>query len=118
MLKGEQIKKASRLEESSKGIKLPQAKIEIEESVKVHVEEEISKEDFYDSMSDMSFEEEESIEIERKDRVEEKARLLGMIPLASLEDHLLPRCNSLLEDSFDGCSGKFEEHKQIVGKIK
>ncbi|KAI5672221.1 hypothetical protein M9H77_12585 [Catharanthus roseus] len=54
MLKREQIKKASRVEESSRGI---QAKIEIEGSVEVHVEEEMSKEDFCDSMSDMSFEE-------------------------------------------------------------
>ncbi|KAI5667910.1 hypothetical protein M9H77_17763 [Catharanthus roseus] len=69
MLKGEQIKKASRDEESSRGIKLPQAKIEIEGSVEVHVEEEMSKEDFCEFMSDMSFEEKESIEIERKGRV-------------------------------------------------
>ncbi|KAI5667127.1 hypothetical protein M9H77_16980 [Catharanthus roseus] len=75
MLKREKIKEASRVEESSRGIKLPQAKIEIEESVEVHVEEEMSKEDFCDSMNDISFEEEESIEIERKDRVEEKERL-------------------------------------------
>ncbi|KAI5662715.1 hypothetical protein M9H77_22038 [Catharanthus roseus] len=50
ILKGEQIKKASRVEESLRGIKLPQTKIKTEESVEVHVEEEISKEDFCDSM--------------------------------------------------------------------
>ncbi|KAI5671376.1 hypothetical protein M9H77_11740 [Catharanthus roseus] len=36
----------------------------------------MSKKDFCDSMSDMSFEEEESIEIERKDIVGEKERLV------------------------------------------
>ncbi|KAI5681506.1 hypothetical protein M9H77_02734 [Catharanthus roseus] len=43
MLKREQIKKASSVEESSRCIELPQAKIEIEGSVEVHVEEEMSK---------------------------------------------------------------------------
>ncbi|KAI5667266.1 hypothetical protein M9H77_17119 [Catharanthus roseus] len=76
MLKREQIKKASSVEESSRDIELPQAKIEIEGSVEMHVEEEMSKEDSCDSMSDMSFEKEENIDIERKDRVEEKERLI------------------------------------------
>ncbi|KAI5653343.1 hypothetical protein M9H77_30530 [Catharanthus roseus] len=69
MLKGDQNKKASSVEESSRDINLPQAVIKIKGSVEVHVEEEMSKEC-------MSFEEEESIDFERKDRVEEKERLV------------------------------------------
>ncbi|KAI5652383.1 hypothetical protein M9H77_29570 [Catharanthus roseus] len=61
ILKEEQIKKASRVEESLRGTKLPQTKIEIEGSVEVHIEEEMSKEGFCDSMSDMSFEEKERL---------------------------------------------------------
>ncbi|KAI5671398.1 hypothetical protein M9H77_11762 [Catharanthus roseus] len=64
--------KPSLLEKSSMVNELLQARIEIDESVKMHVEGEMPKEDFGYSMSDMSFEEEESIEFERKDRVEEK----------------------------------------------
>ncbi|KAI5652955.1 hypothetical protein M9H77_30142 [Catharanthus roseus] len=64
MLKEEQIKKASRVEEYLRGIRLPQAKIEIKGSVEVHVKEEMSKEDFCDSMSDMSFEEKKSLDEE------------------------------------------------------
>ncbi|KAI5676326.1 hypothetical protein M9H77_07276 [Catharanthus roseus] len=37
-------------------------------------------------------------------------KLLNQIFGAFIEDHLLPRCNSLLEDSFYGCFGEFEEH--------
>ncbi|KAI5652603.1 hypothetical protein M9H77_29790 [Catharanthus roseus] len=67
MLKREKIKKASRVEESLRGIKLPHAKIKIEESMEVHVEEKMPKEDFCDSMSDMSFEEGESSREEEND---------------------------------------------------
>ncbi|KAI5657996.1 hypothetical protein M9H77_26789 [Catharanthus roseus] len=58
---------------------LLQARIEIDESVEMHVEGEMSKEDFGDSMSDMRFEEAESIKFERKDRVEEKERLVRTV---------------------------------------
>ncbi|KAI5653054.1 hypothetical protein M9H77_30241 [Catharanthus roseus] len=59
MLK-EKIKKASRVEKSSSGIKVPQTKIEIEGNVEVLVEE-MSKGDFCDSMRDMSLEEKERL---------------------------------------------------------
>ncbi|KAI5669021.1 hypothetical protein M9H77_18874 [Catharanthus roseus] len=68
--------KPSLLEKSSTVNELLQAIIEINGSVEMHVEGEMSKEDFGDSMSDMSFEEEESIEFEKRDRVEEKERLV------------------------------------------
>ncbi|KAI5681284.1 hypothetical protein M9H77_02511 [Catharanthus roseus] len=36
---------------------------------------------------------------------------------ASLEGHSLPRCNSLLEDSFDGCFGEFEGYKHTIAGL-
>ncbi|KAI5667863.1 hypothetical protein M9H77_17716 [Catharanthus roseus] len=50
--------------------------IEIDKSFERHIEGEKSKEEFGDSRSDLSLEEEESIEFERKDRVEEKEKLV------------------------------------------
>ncbi|KAI5650457.1 hypothetical protein M9H77_36462 [Catharanthus roseus] len=64
--------KPSLLEKSSMVNKLLAARIEIDESVKMHVEREMSKEYFVDSMSDLSFEKEEIIELERKDRVKKQ----------------------------------------------
>ncbi|KAI5666661.1 hypothetical protein M9H77_16514 [Catharanthus roseus] len=75
IVKEESIK-LSLLEKASMINELLQARIEISKSVELHVEGEMSKEYFGVFMSDMSFEEQESIEIERKDRVEEKERLL------------------------------------------
>ncbi|KAI5650118.1 hypothetical protein M9H77_36123 [Catharanthus roseus] len=72
----EESMKPSLLEKSSMVNELLQARIQIDESVKMHVEGEMSKEDFHNSMSEMSFEEEEIIEFERKDTVEEKERLV------------------------------------------
>ncbi|KAI5677138.1 hypothetical protein M9H77_08088 [Catharanthus roseus] len=54
---------------------LLQARIDIDKSVEMHIEGEMSKEDFGDCVSDLSFEEEERIDLERRDRVEEKERL-------------------------------------------
>ncbi|KAI5653953.1 hypothetical protein M9H77_31140 [Catharanthus roseus] len=62
--------KPSLLEKSSMVNELQQARIELDESVEMHVKGEMSKEDFGDSRSDLSFEEEEIIEFERKDRCE------------------------------------------------
>ncbi|KAI5663383.1 hypothetical protein M9H77_22706 [Catharanthus roseus] len=106
-----------RVEESSRGITLPQAKIEIEGSVEVHVEKEMSKEDFCDSMSDMSFEEEESIEIERKDRVEEKERLVkkssSFVYISSLD--LL---NKSIRRNVERCSYMISSFETFVIAVK
>ncbi|KAI5681240.1 hypothetical protein M9H77_02467 [Catharanthus roseus] len=74
--KGSKSRKHQELKNFPETLNFHKLKSKFEESVEVHVEEEMSKEDFGDSISDMSFEEEESIEIERKDRVEEKERLV------------------------------------------
>ncbi|KAI5667993.1 hypothetical protein M9H77_17846 [Catharanthus roseus] len=74
-IKKEESMKPSLLGKSLMVEELLQARIEIDESVENHVEGEMSKELFGDSMSDMSFEKEKNIEFERKDRMEEKERL-------------------------------------------
>ncbi|KAI5681617.1 hypothetical protein M9H77_02845 [Catharanthus roseus] len=71
MLKGEKIKKASRIEESSRGIKLPQTKIEIEGSVEVHVEEEMSKEDFCEKCEKDECSKEKENDLEKNGRTKE-----------------------------------------------
>ncbi|KAI5658081.1 hypothetical protein M9H77_26874 [Catharanthus roseus] len=92
------------LEKSLMVNELLQARIEIEESVEMYIEGEISREDFGDSTSDMSFEEEENIEFERKDRVEEndvkKMRALkkkGMILRKMREQKRLVKKNKRIQ---------------------
>ncbi|KAI5653382.1 hypothetical protein M9H77_30569 [Catharanthus roseus] len=62
------------MSENTKGVMgvndLPQATIQVEESVILHVEEEISNAEHCDLMRDKNIEK-ESIEIEEKDRLEE-----------------------------------------------
>ncbi|KAI5681756.1 hypothetical protein M9H77_02984 [Catharanthus roseus] len=61
-IENEESMKPSLLEKSSIANELLQARIEIDESVEMHVEGEMFKEDFGDSMNNMSFEEENDLE--------------------------------------------------------
>ncbi|KAI5672404.1 hypothetical protein M9H77_12768 [Catharanthus roseus] len=70
-----EIMKSSMIGEFSKVNKLLQAKIEVEESVVLHLKEEISNGEHCDLMRDKNIEK-ESIENKEKERVEEKERLL------------------------------------------
>ncbi|KAI5653317.1 hypothetical protein M9H77_30504 [Catharanthus roseus] len=79
-----EILKQSMIEEFSKVNELPQATIEVEESVALHAKEEISNVEHCDLMRDENLEK-ESIEIKEKERVEEKERLciFDSIPIIS-----------------------------------
>ncbi|KAI5672514.1 hypothetical protein M9H77_12878 [Catharanthus roseus] len=71
-----EIMKLSAIEEFSKVNELPQVTIEVEESVVLHVKEEISNEDSCDNMNEKSIEKEKCNELKEKERVEEKERLV------------------------------------------
>ncbi|KAI5667363.1 hypothetical protein M9H77_17216 [Catharanthus roseus] len=68
---------------------LPQAKIE--KSLLTHVEKEISNNDSCDNMNDKNIEK-ESIEIEGKDRVEEKERLVERLCVFGSMSTLFKKC--------------------------
>ncbi|KAI5677754.1 hypothetical protein M9H77_08704 [Catharanthus roseus] len=67
--------KPSIIEEFSKVDELPQATIEVEETIVLHVKEEISNVEHCDLMRDKNIEK-EKIEIKEKKRVENKKRLV------------------------------------------
>ncbi|KAI5663419.1 hypothetical protein M9H77_22742 [Catharanthus roseus] len=75
MLELVEIMKPSMIEEFLKENELPQATIEVEESVVLHIKEEISNEEHCDLIRDKNIEK-ESIEIKEKERVENKERLV------------------------------------------
>ncbi|KAI5681060.1 hypothetical protein M9H77_02287 [Catharanthus roseus] len=68
----EESMKPSLLQKSSMVNELLQARIETDESVEMHVEGEMSKEDFGDSMGDLSFEEDESEKYEKDESSKEE----------------------------------------------
>ncbi|KAI5676478.1 hypothetical protein M9H77_07428 [Catharanthus roseus] len=70
-----EIMQPSMIEEFSKVNELPQAKIEVEESVVLHVKEEIANVEHCDLMRDKNIEK-ESIEIKERERVENNERLV------------------------------------------
>ncbi|KAI5653322.1 hypothetical protein M9H77_30509 [Catharanthus roseus] len=70
-----EIMKPSMIEEFSKVNELPQATIEVEECVVLHVKEEISNVEHCDVMGDTNLEK-DNIEIKEKERVENKERLV------------------------------------------
>ncbi|KAI5653104.1 hypothetical protein M9H77_30291 [Catharanthus roseus] len=72
--------KPSMVEESSKVNELPQATIEVEESVILHIKEEISNVEHCDLMRDKNIEK-ESIEIKDKERLEHQERLVEIMYL-------------------------------------
>ncbi|KAI5667855.1 hypothetical protein M9H77_17708 [Catharanthus roseus] len=76
--------KPSMIEEFSKVNELPQATIEVEESVVLHVKEKISNVEHCDLMRKKNIEK-ESIEIKEKERVEEKERILKIQAMMKME---------------------------------
>ncbi|KAI5667230.1 hypothetical protein M9H77_17083 [Catharanthus roseus] len=71
----EESMKPALLEKSSMVNELLQARIEIDENVEIHVEEETSKKDPRNFVSEKHIERKEYIEIKEKERVEEKESL-------------------------------------------
>ncbi|KAI5658117.1 hypothetical protein M9H77_26910 [Catharanthus roseus] len=112
----EESVKPSLLEKSSLVNELLDVRIEIDESVEMHVEGEMSKEDFGYFMSDMSFEEEESIEFEKIDRVEKKERLVEKSSFFVSISSLAEKCEK--DESSKEEENDLEEMREQKRRVK